>query len=347
MEILQDITIKSNSSTPKYKQIVNSIIQNIIVGNLRVDQKIPSINLLSEEYYLSRDTVEKAYKILKEKQIITSIRGKGYYINRTKFDSGANVLFLINKLNHYKLPVYNYFIKSLGQSCNVDLKVYHCEESLFLNILEQNIKTYDYYIIMPHFKTENNNYISCTQAVLEAIKKLPPHKTILIDNKIKQLEEVSEVYQDFENDIYNALKSGLNKINKYKKIFLIYPKNSNYPYPKKILHGFRKFCVAYKLDFEILDKINPDLTINKGELFITIEEADLVHLIEKIRDKKFAIGTDVGIISYNDTPLKALLGITVFSADFKIMGEKTSQMILNNEKGKFKVPFNFIDRNSI
>ena len=59
-----------------------------------MDDKMPSINMLSEEFYLSRDTVEKAYKILKERKIITSVRGKGFYISRTNLNSKINILFL-------------------------------------------------------------------------------------------------------------------------------------------------------------------------------------------------------------------------------------------------------------
>jgi len=35
------------------------------------------------------------------------------------------------------------------------------------------------------------------------------------------------------------------------------------------------------------------------------------------------------------------------STDFKVMGETTAKMILNKETGKVKVPFNFIDRESL
>ena len=77
------INIDENSRIPKYKQIIDSIIHNISIGKLSMDQKIPSINRFSEEFYLSRDTVEKAYSILKKRGIISSIRGKGYYISRT------------------------------------------------------------------------------------------------------------------------------------------------------------------------------------------------------------------------------------------------------------------------
>jgi len=111
--MIKYIKIDENSRVPKYQQIVDSIIHNISVGNLSMDQKIPSINMFSEEFYLSRDTVEKAYNILKERKIITAIRGKGYYITRTKLISKVNILFLINKLSSYKMRIYNSFLDSL------------------------------------------------------------------------------------------------------------------------------------------------------------------------------------------------------------------------------------------
>ena len=62
-----NIQINEQSRVPKYKQIVDSIIADISKGKIQVGEKIPSINELSEFLLLSRDTVEKAYKLLKEK----------------------------------------------------------------------------------------------------------------------------------------------------------------------------------------------------------------------------------------------------------------------------------------
>lgn len=348
MNIIKFIKIDENSRVPKYQQIVDSIINNISKGHFKIDHKIPSINKLSEDLYLSRDTVEKAYSILKGQNIIVSIRGKGFYISRTKLIKKLNILFLINKLSWYKMEIYHSFLNSIGPNAYVDLHIYHCDESLFLNLLSKHKKAYDFYVIMPHFRTEDNQHTSTTVAVSQAINKIPKDKLVILDNKkIPIQDNIITVYEDYEKDIYNALESGLDKIIKYKKIFLIYPKKTIYPYPKRIKHGFMKFCVAHHLDFDILDQVYKDMVILKGDLFITIEEDDLVNLIEQVREKEFALGNDIGIISYNNTPLKALLGITVISTDFKIMGETTSRMILNNEKGKYKVPFNFIDRNSV
>lgn len=346
--MLNYIKIIENSRIPKYQQIVNSIIENISNGNLVIDQKIPSINNFSEEFYLSRDTVEKAYNILKERNIISSIKGKGFYITRTKLISKINILFLVNKLSSYKLRIYNSFIENIGANSHTDLHIYHCDESLFLNLLAKNKLAYDYFVIMPHFKTEDLAHISQTENVIKALKEIPKEKLVILDNLNEGMEGgYAEIYQDFENDIYNALKEAYSKIKKYETFMLFYPRKTVYPYPKRILHGFRKFCVEHNIEFEILEEVYEDMIIKKGDLFLTIEESDLVNLVKQIREDEFILGEEVGIISYNDTPLKELLGITVISTDFKIMGETAAKMILEKSKGKFKVPFNFIDRKSL
>lgn len=348
MNLFKYIHIDEKSRVPKYQQIIDSIILNISQENLKMDDKIPSINNFSEEFYLSRDTVEKAYSILKERNIISSIRGKGYYINRTKLISKINILFLINKLSSYKMRIYNSFVNSMGPNSHTDLHIYHCDESLFINLLNKHKASYDYYVIMPHFKTEQLKHISFTKNVIKAIKNIPAEKLIILDNLKSEIKGSHiEIYQDFQNDIYNALKDGIDKIRSYKKIILFYPEKALYPYPRRILHGFRKFCVEFKLDFEILQEVFDDMIIRKGDLFITIEESDLVNLAKQAKEEEFELGKDIGVISYNDTPLKDLLGITVISTDFKIMGETAADMISNKKKGSFKVPFHLIERESL
>ncbi|MGY6648001.1 GntR family transcriptional regulator [Wenyingzhuangia sp. IMCC45574] len=345
--MLEFIKIDENSIIPKYLQIINSIVHNISVGNITAGDKIPSINSLSVEYYLSRDTVARAYNILKERKVIVSIQGKGNYIAKTKLISKVNILFLVNKLSNYKLKIFNSFRESLGDNIHTDLQVYHCDEYLFLELIKKYKSAYDYYVVMPHFKTENLKHVSFTDNVNKMLNSIPEDKLVILDNDKHNLKgEVAEVYQDFEDDIYNALKEGINKVNKYHKITLVYPEKSLYPYPKRILHGFRKFCVHHNLEFEILEEVKEDIHLERGNLFITIKEDDLVNLMNQVKLSDFTLGDDLGIISYNDTPLKALLGITVISTDFTVMGKLTADMILNHKKDKVKTPFNFIDRES-
>ena len=342
------IIINKNSSIPKYRQIINAIIDEIANGNFKIGEKIPSINELSEDCYLSRDTVEKAYKKLKERKIIVSIKGKGYYTAKTDLISKVNIFLLINKLSSYKMQTYNSFVNSMGVNAQVNLFIYHCDESLFLNKIEKELGGYDYYVIMPHFKDQDLKHIGFSEKILGAIEKIPKNKLLLLDNCLHQVKgEYINIYQDFKLDIYNALNKGVKKLLKYKKIILIYPRKSIYPYPVEIIQGFRMFCVEHSFNFEIIDEIYDDMDLEILDCFITIDEMDLVSLVKQIREKEMVLGKEIGIISYNDTPLKELLGITVISTDFKVMGETAAKFILNKEYKKIKNPFNFIDRNSI
>ncbi|MBD0832594.1 GntR family transcriptional regulator [Aestuariibaculum sp. TT11] len=343
-----EIRINESSRVPKYKQIVDSIINDISKGKLKVGQKIPSINELSETCYLSRDTVEKAYRQLKQQKVIVSVKGKGYYTAKTDLISKIQIFFMINKLSSYKMMIYNSFVNSLGINAHVTLSVYHCEESIFTKTLERNLGAYDYYVIMPHFKTDDSNHISATAMVQEALNKIPKDKLIILDNNKLELKgNYGSVYQDFQEDIYEALKKGVNKLKNYDKLVLVYPSKSVYPYPQRIVHGFRKFCARYEFDFEILNEIYEDMDLDSKDSYIIIEENDLVNLVRQIRAKNLTLGKDIGIISYNDTPLKDLLGINVISTHFKAMGETAAYLVLNNKKEKVKNVFEYIERNSV
>lgn len=348
MSILDHIIVDEHSRKPKYRQIVESIIDNISAGKLKINQKIPSINLLSEEFALSRDTVEKAYNILKEQSIITSVKGKGFYVTSTPLISRVNVLFLVNKLSAYKMRIYNSFLRAIGDAAHTDLHIYHCDESLFLNLLGKAERSYDYYVIMPHFKTGTLRHASSTDEVTKALNAIPKHKLVLLDNHLLELKgEYAQVHQDFENDIYEALKQGQDKVSRYEKVVIAYPSSSVYPYPRRILRGFRKFCVEAKLSFAVIEEIEEDMSLEKGTLYLTIPEADLVNLVKAARDQGLTPGQDVGIISYNETPLKDLLGITTISTDFAEMGRTTARMISEKLKTKIKNPFVLLDRDSL
>jgi len=99
----------------------------------------------------------------------------------------------------------------------------------------------------------------------------------------------------------------------------------------------------------VLEEINETTGINAKEAYIVIEESDLCNLIKESRIKNLRIGKDVGIISYNDSPLKEILldGITVVSTDHTKMGETAAHLILENSKEKIKNPFVLIRRGSL
>ncbi len=342
------IQLDVNSVVPKYIQIIDAIIHNISNGNIKIGEKIPSINKLSQEIYLSRDTVERAYSILKKRNVLVSVHGKGTYVAETELISKPKILFLVNKLSPYKMKIYNSFLNKMGDNARIDIQSYHCDETLFLELMEKYKLSYDSFVIMPHFRTKNLTHISTTEKVTKVISKIPKENLVLLDNKDHKIEgEFIEVYQDYKNDIITALNQGSQAIAKYNKLTIVYPKTSFYPYPKSILEGFKKYCVQNNFKFEIIEEVTEQTEIAPKNLFITLEDNDLVKVVNKIRSSRYDIGKDIGVISYNDSPLKQLLGITVITTNFTSMGEQAAKMILEKKKEKVKILVNFIERASL
>jgi hypothetical protein len=233
----------------------------------------------------------------------------------------------------------------LEDRAEVNFHVYHCEVSLFNKLLEQQKGDFDYYVVMPHFKKEGEN------AARRSIQGIPAKKLILLDKLVNGVESVfGAVYQDFKEDIYGALLELLPRLEKYRRLRLVFPLDSAYPYPGEIVEGFRKFAVEKRFDFDIISEVHGELSISPREVYIVIEENDLVRLIKMARENPdLEIGKNFGILSYNETPLKEVLqrGITVVTTDFAKMGEIAAQMILHNQGRWVKNEFRVIVRESL
>jgi DNA-binding transcriptional regulator YhcF (GntR family) len=78
--IYQYLVIDYYSATPKYLQLANCIIKAVNEGAIKENDILPSINELSFEFEISRDTAEKGYKHLKRLGILGSVPGKGYFV---------------------------------------------------------------------------------------------------------------------------------------------------------------------------------------------------------------------------------------------------------------------------
>ena len=61
------------------------------------------------------------------------------------------------------------------------------------------------------------------------------------------------------------------------------------------------------------------------------------------------MGKDVGVMAFNDTPLKEVLanGITVISTDHEQMGRSAATLILEGTIAQIKNPFGLIRRGSL
>ncbi|MEI6946349.1 GntR family transcriptional regulator [Paraflavisolibacter sp. H34] len=333
------IRINPKNKQPKFQQIAHSFIRNIEKGVLEKDFLLPSINEFSEKYSVARDTVERAYRLLKDQGYITSVAGRGYFVAGKK-DQKLKVLLLFNKLSSYKKIVYDSFLESLGDKATVELQIHHYNPQLFRDIIESHLGRYHYYVIMPHFfhQAEINQY-------LPVLKKIPANELVLLDRHVPGLEAGHmAVYQDFRHDIDGALESALDLFEKYDRLVLLFPQHSNHPV--EIIEGIGDFCSRHQKAFTVTDGA-AKVALEARTAYIAIKEADLAVLVKAIRKSSLALGKEVGIISFNETVLKELLDITVVTTDFAGMGCSAAQLILNRQFEEKKNPFYMIRRHSL
>jgi DNA-binding transcriptional regulator YhcF (GntR family) len=321
-------------------QISNSILRGIEDRQIEKDDILPSINDLSIAFEVSRNTVERAYKELKKYNAIKSIAGKGYFISNTQFNQPVKVLLLFNKLSSHKKIIYDAFAETLGSNAAIDFYIYNNNFSFFKKLLANKTEQYSRLVIIPHFIENSENAFA-------VINELPKDKLVLMDKLIEGVTgDFGAVYENFEQDIYYALEQLLEKLSKYHTLKVIFPENSYYS--KEILTGFLNFCSQYAFDYDIIHHVKNEKLL-PGTVYINLMEDDLVELIEKIMASKLKIGEDIGVISYNETPLKKIIlnGITTISTDFKMMGEKAAEMVLNDTKEHVAIPFKVTCRNSL
>ena len=337
---LKIIKIDEYSITPKYLQISNSILRGIEDHKIEKDDILPSINDLSIAIEASRNTVERAYKELKKYNAIKSIAGKGYFISNTQFNQPVKILLLFNKLSSHKKIIYDAFAETLGSNAAIDFYIYNNNFNFFKKLLANKTDQYAKLVIIPHF-------IENTENAFAVINELPKDKLILMDKLIEGVTgNFGAVYENFEQDIYYALEQLLEKLSKYHTLKIIFPENSYYS--KQILTVFINFCGQYAFDYDVIHDLKNE-SLLPGTVYINLMEDDLVELIEKIIGDKLNVGGDIGVISYNETPLKKIIlnGITTISTDFKMMGEKAAEMVLDNTKEHLAIPFKVTQRNSL
>jgi len=338
--VFQHIFIDYYSATPKYLQLANSIIKAIGEGKIRKDEILPSINELSFEFEISRDTAEKGYKHLKKVGILGSVPGKGYFVKDTEVKQQLKIFLLFNKLSPHKKIIYDAFVSSLGDLASIDFYIYNNDFDFFKRLILNKSNDYTHYVIIPHFIEGGDN-------AFEVINTIPKEKLILLDKMVPGVEgHYGAVYENFEKDIYGALEQALPQLTKYHTLKIIVPVYTYHP--QEILKGFNSFCRQYAFNAKVVHHIANE-PIKDGEAYINLMEDDLVILIEKILATKMKVGKNVGVISYNETPLKKIIlnGITTISTDFQMMGEKAAQLIIEQSAEHIEIPFSLTLRASL
>lgn len=78
-----DILISNDSPVKLYEQIENAIKNEILNGNLKSGEMLPSIRMLAKELKVSIITTKRAYEELEKEGFIETVVGKGTFVSGT------------------------------------------------------------------------------------------------------------------------------------------------------------------------------------------------------------------------------------------------------------------------
>ena len=320
------------SSQTKLQQLIHAVTEAIHLGILKEGDFLPSVNQMNRESGISRDTIFKAYSILKQRSVISSTPTKGYFVSSEAY----KVFILLDDFSAFKEQLYRAIRSELPDNYSVDLLFHHYNPEIFNQLILNSIGRYSMYVVM---NIDNKK-------MEDVLKKIDPKKLLILDMGHDPRNEVSSLTQDFNNAVYQCLENGINLIRKYQEFVLIFPKDT--PHPSETISAFKRFCSDHNIKQNILENID-NREVQPGQAYLVIKDSDLVKIVKDCKKNNYQIGNDVGIISYNDTPMKEIVGsgITVISTDFVKMGKDCANFIINKEHINEVIPTQLIIRNSL
>ncbi len=107
-----NILIDNKSGEPIYNQIYSQIKNQIISGELKEDEMLPSIRGLAKDLRISFITTKRAYEELEKEGLIYTLPAKGCYVAPKNVE-------LLREENLKKIEEYIEQIAKLAVSCNL------------------------------------------------------------------------------------------------------------------------------------------------------------------------------------------------------------------------------------
>jgi DNA-binding transcriptional regulator YhcF (GntR family) len=331
-ETIFSFNINHESDIPKYQQLVNSINNAIAKKLLNKGDLLPSVNSICTENKLSRDTVFKAYSILKDQRVIESVPNKGYYVA----GETRKVLLVLDTFKAYKEVLYHSFVNNLPDNIITDVQFHHYNIDNFKTIINNSVGKYYKYVVMNFDHKE----------VASVLTTISNDKLLLIDWNIHSKPKNNYVFQDFGKAFYESLKEAVNLFRKYEAIYFIYPNFTNHPI--ETVTFFKNFCREFEFKYRVITDPK-EFNVEKNKAYIGVSDRMLGVFLEQCREKDLEPGKDVGFLSYNETPMKKFIykGISVVTTDFKELGTKGAEFITKDEPMQYYVSTKLILRESL
>ena len=336
---MQENVIALATDQPKYQQLIETVLSGIERGSLLLGQQLPSISEWASTQGVAKVTVAKAYEDLRQRGVIRSQHGKGFYVASTNVRSSLNILVIFDTLNAYKETLYDALKAALPDDATLSVFFHHYNPAVFETLVHNNLGRFNAYVVMPHFDSDVSSIVAL----------IPAEKLLLLDQTLLTLPgDYSAVYQDFEQDIYGALTAAYERLKQYSRLTLVLSKDRFQYVPADLLAGFQRFGRDFNFPCRIVDTYSVTL-VQPGEVFLLFADRDLVTFLKDIDWLGLKLGEQVGLLSYDDTPMKEILagGISVISTDFAQMGQTAGQLLANRRREKVANPGGLTLRNSL
>ena len=336
-----EINISKESGRPIYMQVASFFEDAIRRGELCEGELLPSLNELSVMAGIGRDTANKAYSLLLKKRLIDARHGKGFFVS-DRSGSRFRVLLIVDKMSSHQQRMINAFTKRLKDGADVTMLMHNQDLDLLESYISNNLGSFDYYVIVPHFKTDDVT----VRRLLALLKRIPERKLVLMDHIPNGFTgNFSAVYQDIGADIPKALSQGREVLSRYKRMRVV--RMSPGIYQDITWPSVKSYCDSIGLE-SVMEKDLPR-RISAGDVFLlTGSRLDylLVELSRKILERGFELGKDVGLICQNDFVINEIIlgGLTTISSDYARIGIDAAEMILSGDLRKIHCECSLVRR---
>jgi DNA-binding transcriptional regulator YhcF (GntR family) len=300
----------------KHSKIVDGVLQAVNDRKLQVGDMLPSVNNFVAQLGIARMTVVKAMNELKDRGVIESKNRVGYFVRNENVTRHLKVMLFLTTFDSYHEVLYNEVVSGLDiENVSIDLYFHHCNPDVFRAVLKEHLGLYGLYVVTPFQHP----------SVRRALNDIPKHKLLQV-LRPPVISGTSYISQEFDEELFLALNQVKENIRKYNHFKLIFTEKRGYP--EEIRKAFSSFCEHINMPNSIEKEVTEDM-IQKNTAFFTIEDNDLIKVVKWTEEKGFRIGAEIGLISYNETPMKEIIrnGVTVISTDFKQIGMEIRKFI--------------------
>jgi DNA-binding GntR family transcriptional regulator len=86
---------------PRQRIVYEAVAHDVAHGQLKTGDRLPSERALADEFGVSRDTVRRALASLVEDGLVTSLPGRGHYVDASRFGEPPNTLMSFTELARF------------------------------------------------------------------------------------------------------------------------------------------------------------------------------------------------------------------------------------------------------